>query len=196
MPRKLEFDPEEALIKATNFFWKNGFENTSIRGLIESTGVNFYGLYSVLGDKKRIYLKSLDLYIEEYLRILKSLPIETGSLAIGVKKILEHIYEKLQSKNKNSGCMICNAAIETSTREIEIDLRIQRHRKAIESYLSEFVIYQKRPETLKPESVQRCSEYLCTQVYSLALLIKSGASDSMIRRHIDSTSMIVTELIC
>ena len=66
MPRKKEFEPEEALEKAMRYFWANGYRNTSIRNLISGTGVNFYGLYNVFGDKRGIYLQGLDKYMMRY----------------------------------------------------------------------------------------------------------------------------------
>ncbi|WP_456315895.1 TetR/AcrR family transcriptional regulator [Plastoroseomonas hellenica] len=44
-------------------FWKQGFEATSMRDLIERTGITGASLYNAFGDKRALYQRALDHYV-------------------------------------------------------------------------------------------------------------------------------------
>jgi AcrR family transcriptional regulator len=63
--RPRAYDPGEALARAAATFWKAGYAGTSLDDLVEATGMNRPSLYAAFGDKREIYLKTLDYYMEE-----------------------------------------------------------------------------------------------------------------------------------
>jgi AcrR family transcriptional regulator len=44
-------------------FWRRGYEATSIGDLVEAIGINRGSLYATFGDKRRLFLASLERYI-------------------------------------------------------------------------------------------------------------------------------------
>ena len=60
--RPREFDEEEALTKILDVFWAHGFSGTSMRDLVDATGLKKGSLYAAFGDKHTIYMKALALY--------------------------------------------------------------------------------------------------------------------------------------
>ena len=182
-----------ALDKAMHYFWSNGFENTSIRDLISSTGVNFYGLYNALGDKKGIYLKALDKYIEMYIETLKNHSDQTKDVPSTVKSVFEFIASTLNEKCSGAGCMICNAAIEVAAEDVDVAFRVQRHRQLIEQYWCE--ILAGKIQEADQQKLILCSEFLCTQLYGLAMLIRSKSDNLLIQRHIETSSLLAENLL-
>jgi len=63
--RPRQYDPDSALARAASAFWKNGYAATSLDDLAAATGMNRPSLYAAFGDKREIYLKTLDYYMEE-----------------------------------------------------------------------------------------------------------------------------------
>src|SRR3954452_3756682 len=63
--RPRAYDPDEALKRAAATFWKAGYAGTSLDDLVEATGMNRPSLYAAFGDKREIYLKTLDYYMQE-----------------------------------------------------------------------------------------------------------------------------------
>ena len=59
------YDPHEAIARAAAQFWKAGYAGTSLDDLVAATGMNRPSLYAAFGDKREIYLKTLDYYMEE-----------------------------------------------------------------------------------------------------------------------------------
>ena len=64
MARTKEFDEDAVLLKAMRLFWKQGYEKTSMKDLVANMGVHKGSLYDTFGDKRSLYLKTLDRYCE------------------------------------------------------------------------------------------------------------------------------------
>src|SRR6185503_13287769 len=62
--RPRAYDPDTALARAAATFWKAGYAGTSLDDLVEATGMNRPSLYAAFGDKREIYLKTLEHYRE------------------------------------------------------------------------------------------------------------------------------------
>jgi TetR/AcrR family transcriptional repressor of nem operon len=65
MARPREFDEEGVLDPAMQCFWRRSYEATSVRDLVEKTGITSASLYNAFGDKRALYQRALDQYVEE-----------------------------------------------------------------------------------------------------------------------------------
>jgi TetR/AcrR family transcriptional regulator, transcriptional repressor for nem operon len=65
MARPREFDKTEAVRKATRLFWAKGFAATSTDSLLKEMGIGRQSLYGAFGDKRRLYLQSMQSYLDE-----------------------------------------------------------------------------------------------------------------------------------
>ena len=63
--RPREYDPERALAGAAEAFWKHGYAATSLDELAAATGMNRPSLYAAFGDKRELYLKTLERYRQQ-----------------------------------------------------------------------------------------------------------------------------------
>src|ERR1041384_4268878 len=63
--RPRAYDPQVAIARAAEKFWEAGYAGTSLDDLVAATGMNRPSLYAAFGDKRAIYLKTLDYYMEE-----------------------------------------------------------------------------------------------------------------------------------
>src|SRR4051812_22211104 len=61
--RPREFDEGAVLDAAVQCFWARGYEATSVRDLIERTGLNGASLYNAFGDKRQLYQRALEHYV-------------------------------------------------------------------------------------------------------------------------------------
>src|SRR5229473_7566403 len=60
--RPRAYEPEVALARALDVFWKEGFAATSLDDLSAATGMNRPSLYGAFGDKRELYIKSYARY--------------------------------------------------------------------------------------------------------------------------------------
>src|SRR6185369_10477201 len=60
--RPRAYEPEVALARALDVFWREGFAATSLDDLSAATGMNRPSLYGAFGDKRELYIKSYESY--------------------------------------------------------------------------------------------------------------------------------------
>lgn len=113
MARPREFDEDAVLDKAVQCFWIHGYEATSVRDLIEETGLTGASLYNAFGDKRALYQRALDHYVNrsvaERIRQCDALPPRE---AIGA--FFADILERSLNDRRRKGCMLVNAALEVA----------------------------------------------------------------------------------
>lgn len=119
MGRPREFDEGAVLDAVVACFWSRGYEATSMRDLAGETGLTHASLYNAFGDKRALYRRALDHYVESSFadrvrRFEGRLPPRE---AIGaffdeiVRRSLEDPYRK--------GCMLVNSALEVAPHDAE-----------------------------------------------------------------------------
>ncbi|MDQ8728978.1 TetR/AcrR family transcriptional regulator [Bradyrhizobium sp. LHD-71] len=62
--RPRAYEPDVALARAMDVFWRDGFAATSLDTLSAATGMNRPSLYGAFGDKRDIYVKAYERYRE------------------------------------------------------------------------------------------------------------------------------------
>jgi AcrR family transcriptional regulator len=60
--RPRAYDPQAALQRATDRFWRSGYSSTSLDDVSAATGMNRPSLYAAFGDKHTLYLTALERY--------------------------------------------------------------------------------------------------------------------------------------
>ncbi|MDR8396380.1 TetR/AcrR family transcriptional regulator [Paraburkholderia sp. USG1] len=115
MARPREFDEHEVLEAASAAFWTKGYVATSTRDLVKSTGLTQPSLYNAFGDKRALYLRALEHYLEHTLRERISRLERTVSPAQGVTLFFHEILERTLADPTKRGCMLVNSALETTS---------------------------------------------------------------------------------
>lgn len=64
MGRPRSFDYDEALLRAMSVFWVKGYDGATMRDLTGAMGITGPSLYATFGDKRDLYLKTIDHYCE------------------------------------------------------------------------------------------------------------------------------------
>jgi TetR/AcrR family transcriptional regulator, transcriptional repressor for nem operon len=113
MARPREFDEEAVLDAAVQCFWEHGYEATSVRDLIEKTGITGASLYNAFGDKRALYQRALDRYVEDSVvdRIRRCEALAPRE-AIGA--FFDEIVRRSLDDRKHKGCMLVNAALDVA----------------------------------------------------------------------------------
>src|SRR5277367_1717519 len=65
MARPREFNEAAVLDAAVQCFWTRGYEATSVRDLAERMGITGASLYNAFGDKRSLFRRALDHYLEQ-----------------------------------------------------------------------------------------------------------------------------------
>src|SRR5258706_11560039 len=111
MARLRDFVEATVLEAAVNFFWAQGFEQTSVRDLAERMGITGASLYNAFGDKRSLYRQALQHYLEQTVRDrvarLERLPPHSA-----IRAFFDEIIERSVTDKQRRGCMLVNSALE------------------------------------------------------------------------------------
>ena len=86
--RPRAYEPDVALARAMEVFWRDGFAATSLDSISAATGMNRPSLYAAFGDKRDIYVKAYESYRER--ARLRMAEIFLSELPL--RELLHHIY--------------------------------------------------------------------------------------------------------
>jgi TetR/AcrR family transcriptional regulator, transcriptional repressor for nem operon len=108
MARPKEFEPEHALAKAMNLFWRYGYENTSLEALLKEMGIARQSLYDTFGDKRSLYLEALAYYRDQTNSQMQKMLDEIPSVKEGFAKLLYGIAAETREQHER-GCLLLSA---------------------------------------------------------------------------------------
>jgi TetR/AcrR family transcriptional regulator, transcriptional repressor for nem operon len=118
MARPREFDETAVLDSAIQCFWSRGYEATSVRDLAERMGITGASLYNAFGDKRALYRRALDRYVEQSfgnrVELEKRLPPREAIAAF-----FEEAIERSLADRQRKGCLLVNSALEVAPHDPE-----------------------------------------------------------------------------
>jgi TetR/AcrR family transcriptional repressor of nem operon len=114
MARPREFDEQQVLEAAGNAFWAKGYEGTSTRELVKSTGLTQPSLYNAFGDKRGLFLRALEHYLDRTLRERIARLETTSPPGLAITTFLYEIIERSVADPQKRGCMLVNSALEAT----------------------------------------------------------------------------------
>src|SRR5882724_7639051 len=120
--RPRTYQPEVALARALDVFWKEGFAATSLDDLSAATGMNRPSLYGAFGDKRELYIKSYESYRDRARQRMG----EAFAIDLPLREMLQKIYGialdmYLSGKDGPRGCF----TVMTATSEAVFDPAIR-----------------------------------------------------------------------
>jgi TetR/AcrR family transcriptional repressor of nem operon len=117
-------------------FWSSGYHGTSLPDLLEATNLSRGSLYAAFGDKHGLFLRALDRYIGDALtRLDTELDPRKNALA-GLRACLAGYVERANGAGGKRGCLVVATAMELASHDIEVEQRIRRFFKAMETRLT------------------------------------------------------------
>ena len=177
MARKVEFDIDKALHKAMKLFWLKGYVSTSMQDLVDTLGVNRFSLYNTFGDKRALFIKSLQHYRETVLAFLIKPLSEDKPAKQRVDDYLLLMADLLQSESAVLGCMIQNTGLSLISQDSEVsrmlvamfdDLRCALKATILEVIQEEGVSQKYNPDVL--------ADFILSQIQGLIILRKTLGS--------------------
>lgn len=184
--RPLSFDREDALHKAMLLFWRHGYEATSLNDLTTTLGVNPSSIYSVFGDKKRLFLEAVSKYL--------SGPITSESIidqaengreaALG---LLKAAAEGFTGQDTPAGCLLASSAISCSDTANDVKEELAAIRRGIELRLRDKVISSIAAGKLPAHTgADALASLTMAVIQGMSTLARDGASRAKLLRLVDT----------
>jgi len=187
MARPREFDEPAVLEAATDLFWTNGFEATSTRDLCARTGLTPSSMYAAFGDKRRLYRRTLQHYLE---RLRDKMDRLEEALAPGaaITGFFQDTIERSVADTSNRGCMLVNSALEASPQDSELRDAIASEMALIEEFFrARIVAGQRRGDIPRDQSANGAARQLLTVLIGVRVLARVRPDEQLLRGAVDRT---------
>lgn len=109
MGRKLEFDYDRAIERATQLFWQKGYSNTSLRDLLKVMGVGEGSFYNTVKSKKHLYLLCLKHYNDTVSRRRLNVLLSESSVKAGIKAFFRTVLDELDDPKTPRVCLLAGS---------------------------------------------------------------------------------------
>jgi len=119
--RPRAYDPQAALLRARDTFWRTGYAGTSLDEISAATGMNRPSLYAAFGDKRALYLEALAQYWQLAFADMR----ESLAEDLPLDETLMRVYDGALSiyfsgDGRPRGCFVIGTAVTEAIEDSEI----------------------------------------------------------------------------
>ena len=126
MARPVEFQYEVVMERATEQFWREGFEASSVQKLLDATDINRGTLYNSFGDKDTFFKSCVDRYNGKLKAVID---VTLGDKALKADKAIANFFDaavvNAPAKQRVLGCLLVNSVCESIVWNTEIQKRLK-----------------------------------------------------------------------
>lgn len=115
MSRPRSFDEDAVIELAMRHFWRHGYAGTSVRDLGQVMGLGQASFYNAFGDKRSLFARCLDRYLEFGMRERIARLEATQPPRAAIEGLLREIIAR--SLRDRLGCLLVNSALEVAPRD-------------------------------------------------------------------------------
>lgn len=190
MARSKEFNEVEALDKAMEVFWKQGYEKTSIQDLVDQMGIHRRSLYDTFGDKHALFVQTLERYESLIAAQIRKQITEDMTTVESIRKIFElAIYS---DSTYPKGCLLVNTAVELSLLDDEVSQRIKAAFEQTEKFIADLLRKgQAKGEVARSFDIGQLSRYIHNALIGVRVSVKMTANQQELDATIDLTLSIL-----
>ncbi|CZQ98206.1 TetR/AcrR family transcriptional regulator [Trichococcus collinsii] len=190
MARSKEFNEEQALDRAMEIFWRQGFEKTSIQDLVDQMGIHRRSLYDTFGDKHSLFVQTLERYESLVASQIRKQITEEMTTVESIRKIFELAVYSDNTYPK--GCLMVNTAVELSLLDNDVSQRIKSAFKQTENLIADLLIRGKaRGEVDRSFDISELSHFIHNALIGVRVLVKITADPKEFDSTIDLTLSIL-----
>ena len=152
---RAQFDRNEVIEKSIDLFWQNGFNGSSMKQVVKTTGLKPGSIYLSFGNKESLFREALESYARkratQMQRVLDSAP----SVGEGICTIFDGVIEESTRENYCS-CFLIKTRLELAAERNELydfaSAKLGEVEVVLESYL--------KKEYSRKESARRAASVM------------------------------------
>jgi TetR/AcrR family transcriptional repressor of nem operon len=188
MARPVEFDYDLVLENATEQFWKEGFEASSVQKLLDATGINRGTLYNSFGDKDTFFKLCLD----RYNGMIQAVIAETlGNKDSKADKSLAAFFDAAvtaPAKQRALGCLIVNSVCESIVWDKDIQSLLKDAMNTIrKALLARTRELEKGRALAKGLNAEKAADLLVNLYVAIKVAARSGKAPKQLAEQISFT---------
>lgn len=184
--RPRAFDPDEALARALDVFWRQGYEGASLADLTTAMGINRPSMYAAFGNKEDLFRMALARYTSGPASYVEKALHEPTARAVA-EHILRGAVQATTGPDSPAGCLGVQGALATGApgelaREALIEWRTNGE-DAIRERLIRAQVEGDLPSDADPANLAR---YIATFAYGISVQAATGVPREALGQIVDT----------
>ena len=192
--RPRQYDPDEALAKAAAVFWKRGYAATSLDDLAAATGMNRPSLYAAFGDKRDLYLATLERYRQLSRAAALKLLADDPPLRVYLRRYYEAALDAYRAGEDNArGCYSISTAPAQATVDPAVRTYLSDSIRNTDAFLADLIAKgRERGEVAAGADPSALAQIATAALHTIAVRSRVGAG----RKELLALAGAAIDLIC
>jgi len=180
--RPREFDTNDALDKAVEVFWRQGYEGTTLMDLTRAMGISKPSLYSAFGSKEETFKKALTRYARVDMAYVDDALAEPTAFDVASHYLNANV-AAVTTPGKPAGCLSIQGGLSSSTEDRSvIDFLNASRADAADRFTARFTRAQNEGDLASEETPADLAAYVTTVSAGIAVQAASGSSREQLLR--------------
>ena len=134
MVRSRSYDEDEVLTLAMHAFRREGYSRISIPQLETATGLSSGSIYNSFGDKRALFVKALNRYLDRSLRARLKRLEEAHVPRQVIPAFFAEVIDRSLNDRTRGGCLLINSVLEISPHDPKLGRQIAAYVGEIEEF--------------------------------------------------------------
>ena len=183
--RPREFDRDEALDKAMDLFWSQGYAATGLRELLDHMEIGRQSLYDTFGDKRSLFIEAVKHYEQRITQGFVAQLSGKGSPLGRIRKAVTSIANSV-TDGQCRGCLLTNTLVESAPHDEEIAEATKSILCCMESGFRRALEQAVEAGELPNDAnVRALARYLTSTIQGLVVMGKASISRSVVKDVVD-----------
>ncbi len=186
MGRPIKYNFERVLDSATNIFWRQGYEATSLNNLLEKTGLSKSSLYQIFGSKRKLFLRCLEYYQNKSVSELLERMNGASSGKQFIEDTLTRVVDEVVETTRPQGCLVVNTAIEFAQHDADVASSISCGLQKYQQIFYQAILRGQKDGSIRSDlDASVMANYLVTNMSGLRTMVKAGTDITVLKSMIE-----------
>lgn len=175
--RPREFDREQALLKARDLFWRQGYEGTSMSDLVAELGIASARIYKAFGSKELLFREAIASYESHEGGFAERAFSEETGVRAAIKRLLEDAVALYSRADLPQGCMVVSSAASVSAENSGIKTWLAEHRLLrTQGIIERLRLAVKNGELPADTDADSLGDYIAVFLHGLSIQARDGVT--------------------
>jgi len=180
MARPRGFEPDDALDALMELFWERGYDSTSMQDVEAATGLKKQSLYRLFGNKRRMYLKTLNRYDETVLEQSLAVLSKTGDAQQRIGRFFDAGIDMAINRRDRRGCFVCNASVDRVQNDLDTQAAVAAMTGKLRAALED-ALAASEPYRSGPERRRSMAALLLAVHFGIRVMVRAGLPEAALR---------------
>jgi AcrR family transcriptional regulator len=134
--RPRAFDEETVLDRATEVFWRRGYEGASLSALTSAMGINRPSLYATFGSKEQLFKRAFTRYHDRQVAAVRA-ALDQPTAYASIEAFLRSSADGLTAEDHPPGCFSIQGGLACAPENAPVSASLAAGRAATEAALQE-----------------------------------------------------------